>query len=104
MSTEQPKPRVRRQIPKFDPKVLSDVEAFWRDHQKWLQERGYMLRPRFIPGWKPSWIDENGKEIESWTSCEDSRPLKVSCPATVPGLIMLIHSARRHDMRRHTYV
>ncbi|KAH9920142.1 uncharacterized protein B0H18DRAFT_1025301 [Fomitopsis serialis] len=30
-------------------------EIFWRDRQPWLQERGYLLRPRYRPNWKPSW-------------------------------------------------
>ncbi|KAI8993982.1 kinase-like domain-containing protein [Trametes punicea] len=34
---------------------LSEDEIWWRDHQVWLQERGYMLRPRYRPGWVPSW-------------------------------------------------
>ncbi|KAJ3477233.1 hypothetical protein NLI96_g10607 [Meripilus lineatus] len=29
-------------------------EIFWRDHQVWLQEKGYMLRPRYHPDWIPS--------------------------------------------------
>ena len=35
---------------------LSSIEAWWRDHQEWLAERGYTLRPRYKPGWKPSWV------------------------------------------------
>ncbi|KAJ7147612.1 hypothetical protein C8R43DRAFT_889589 [Mycena crocata] len=31
-------------------------EIYWRDHQQWLETCGYMLRPRFRPGWRPSWI------------------------------------------------
>ncbi|KAI1795560.1 kinase-like domain-containing protein [Ganoderma leucocontextum] len=31
------------------------AEYFWRDHQSWLQEQGYMLRPRYHPDWKASW-------------------------------------------------
>ncbi|TBU31675.1 hypothetical protein BD311DRAFT_752237 [Dichomitus squalens] len=38
---------------------LGPSEIWWRDHQTWLQERGYMLRPRYRPDWTPSW--ENGK-------------------------------------------
>ncbi|KAI0316379.1 hypothetical protein OF83DRAFT_1060461 [Amylostereum chailletii] len=30
-------------------------EEWWRDHQVFLQSRGYMLRPRLRPGWTPSW-------------------------------------------------
>ncbi|KAJ3490983.1 hypothetical protein NLI96_g1045 [Meripilus lineatus] len=32
---------------------LDSREIFWRDHQVWLQEKGYMLRPRYHPGWIP---------------------------------------------------
>ncbi|KAL6303573.1 hypothetical protein BKA93DRAFT_787874 [Sparassis latifolia] len=31
------------------------AEYFWRNRQEWLQEHGYMLRPRYMPNWKPSW-------------------------------------------------
>ena len=34
---------------------LSAKEAVWRDRQLFLEQRGYMLRPRFRPGWVPSW-------------------------------------------------
>lgn len=36
-------------------RVLQPKEYWWRDHQKWLEEKGYMLRPRFRPEWVPSW-------------------------------------------------
>ena len=31
--------------------ALFPDETVWRDKQKMLQERGYLLRPRFRPGW-----------------------------------------------------
>jgi hypothetical protein len=34
---------------------LSKEEVYWRDHQKWLLENGYRLRPRYEPNWIPSW-------------------------------------------------
>ncbi len=40
---------------RHDPRTLFKKEIFWRDHQEWLADRGYMLRPRFRPGWIPSW-------------------------------------------------
>ncbi|KAA1478717.1 hypothetical protein DENSPDRAFT_695391 [Dentipellis sp. KUC8613] len=42
------------------PYFLTTAERWWRDRCTMLQARGYMLRPRFRPGWKPSWIDING--------------------------------------------
>jgi hypothetical protein len=47
---------------------LSEGEIWWRDHQVWLDERGYKLRPRLTPGWVPSWL---GKDVRPRISCED---------------------------------
>ncbi|OCH90194.1 hypothetical protein OBBRIDRAFT_826068 [Obba rivulosa] len=47
--------------------TLEPEEIWWRDHQLWLQERGYQLRPRFSPGWIPSWKGTDKK----WWECED---------------------------------
>ncbi|KAI0665383.1 kinase-like domain-containing protein [Trametes maxima] len=43
-----------------EPGALSDDEIWWRDHQVWLQARGYMLRPRYSPDWIPTWKDTSG--------------------------------------------
>ena len=59
----------------FDPKQLTTTEVFWRDHQKWLQDKGYMLRPRYMPDWKPSWL-ENGDGRRPM-EYEDAQPLHV---------------------------
>ncbi|KAJ7142051.1 kinase-like domain-containing protein [Mycena crocata] len=53
--------------------ALDDFEAFWRDHQPWLKEQGYNLRPRYWPDWVPSWRGTNKKR---W-NCEDSRPPRI---------------------------
>ncbi|KAJ7646700.1 hypothetical protein FB45DRAFT_734548, partial [Roridomyces roridus] len=29
--------------------------VFWRDHYLWLQDRGYLLRARYAPGWTTTW-------------------------------------------------
>jgi hypothetical protein len=43
----------------IDHMVLNSVEIFWCDHQKWFEDCGYMLQPRYIPGWKPSWLEKS---------------------------------------------
>ena len=61
--------------PPRDPGVLRhQPEIFWRDHQPWLQENGYMLRPRLRPGWVPSWKGTR----KFWWYCEDGRGSGVS--------------------------
>lgn len=42
--------------------ALADHEIWWRDQQEWLATKGYMLRPRYRPGWVPSW----GKKTDYW--------------------------------------
>ncbi|OJT09372.1 hypothetical protein TRAPUB_14154 [Trametes pubescens] len=48
---------------------LTDEEVYWKDHQGFFEARGYMLRPRYRPGWTPSW---RGKAPEAVLDCEDS--------------------------------
>ena len=45
-------PDVRRRISQVEP-----AEQWWVDHRAWLENRGYLLRSRFTPGWQPSWHD-----------------------------------------------
>ena len=64
----------------YDPCVLLEVEHYWRDRSLWLKERGYTLRPRYSPDWKPSWVGSNKRRID----CEDSR--------LAPGVCIMILS------------
>ncbi|KAJ3551154.1 hypothetical protein NM688_g4882 [Phlebia brevispora] len=48
--------------------ALFPHEEWWRDHQKWLESKGYMLRSRYHPDWVPSW---KAKGIEP-DLCEDA--------------------------------
>ncbi|KAF8200021.1 hypothetical protein K438DRAFT_1583130 [Mycena galopus ATCC 62051] len=41
--------------------VLPPGEAYWRDRHDWLKTCGYVLRPRFRPGWTPSWKGDSTK-------------------------------------------
>ncbi|KAG8927573.1 hypothetical protein FRC03_011492 [Tulasnella sp. 419] len=40
----------------------TDAEEEWAKRFKYLEAKGYRLRPRYRPDWKPSWIMENGEE------------------------------------------
>lgn len=39
---------------------MQRTEVWWQGHQPWLEKQGYMLRSRYLPNWKPSWLDEKG--------------------------------------------
>jgi hypothetical protein len=37
------------------PEKFTRAEQRWANHYEWLKSRGYLLRPRYAPGWVPSW-------------------------------------------------
>lgn len=53
---------------------LLEAEVYWRDRYAFLQESGYVLRPRYHPEWKPSWTGTNRDPM----FCEDSIIIIVS--------------------------
>ncbi|KAK0439926.1 hypothetical protein EV421DRAFT_1964290 [Armillaria borealis] len=53
---------------RISPETLLHGETFWHKHVTWLKECGYELRPRFQPGWVPSWTVMKKEPYE----CEDS--------------------------------
>ncbi|KAH9834890.1 uncharacterized protein C8Q71DRAFT_797679 [Rhodofomes roseus] len=44
---------------------LARHEYFWRDRQPWIREHGYVLRPRYAPDWKPSWLDSQRTLVDT---------------------------------------
>lgn len=65
--------KIRRDTEKGVWKLLPS-EVWWRDHQRFLQSKGYLLPERFRPGWTPSWLGTN--VIPSF--CDDSHMNMVS--------------------------
>ncbi|CDO77759.1 hypothetical protein BN946_scf184993.g22 [Trametes cinnabarina] len=47
---------------------LSSMELFWQARYRYLSDHGYLLRPRYSPEWKPSWMGT----MRDPTFCEDS--------------------------------
>lgn len=54
--------------------VLSTSEEVWKSKQAFFKSHGYMLRPRYRPGWTPSW--EADRFVDPLLA-EDSVPLPV---------------------------
>src|SRR6266702_358668 len=54
--------------------TLFRSEAWWRDHYDDIKRCGYQLRPRYRPGWVPSWKVSN----KYFFSVEDGQPCLVS--------------------------
>ena len=55
---------------------LMNFEVQWRDRQPMLEQRGYMLRPRYRPGWIPSWHKDPSLIPRR---CEDAIAAPVQC-------------------------
>lgn len=78
--------------------TLAPYELSWRRRQPWLQSRGYMLRPRYRPGWVPSWRTTGANPID----CEDSVDIGVCgvlpklCPESIVLTAALLGISTRH--------
>ena len=59
---------------------LSQDEQFWKDRFHLFQSHGYILRPRYRPGWVASWRTSN----TMYLLCEDSLIRSVSSPIPYP--------------------
>lgn len=55
-------------IPGSGSAVLSSSELWWIERYEMLKDQGYTLRPRFRPGWVPTWKVRNIRPLR----CEDS--------------------------------
>jgi hypothetical protein len=42
----------------FKQRQLGELETWWAERQKALEDAGYMLRPQYHKDWKPSWIED----------------------------------------------
>ena len=61
-------------IPGRQPGGIGEIEKWWVERQEALERAGYMLRPRYRPGWQPSWTGSDKFYLEF----EDGQGIKVS--------------------------
>ena len=61
-------------IPGRQPGGIGEHERRWVERQEALEQAGYMLRPRFQPGWQPSWTGTKKQFLD----CEDGQSIGVS--------------------------
>ena len=81
------------------PGGLDEFERWWVDRQEALERAGYMLRPRYRPGWQPSWTG-TGKPYYDF---EDGEVLGVSLSNAAPLwlLDLMTLDALRHGRDSH---
>jgi hypothetical protein len=82
-----------------EPGDLDEVERWWVERQEALERAGYMLRPRFRPGWQPSWAGTD----KPYFDFEDGQAIEVSLDNTAPAwlLILMTSDAIRHGRDSH---
>ncbi|KAI0363366.1 hypothetical protein BV20DRAFT_958448 [Pilatotrama ljubarskyi] len=91
------------------PGELNAGERWWRDHQAWLAERGYALRPRYRPGWTPSWKADPeafGMDYEDWYPAQRAFLLD-AVRISDNSLVILKHvkkSWNPEEIRLHQYL
>ncbi|KAI0351969.1 kinase-like protein [Trametes cingulata] len=78
---------------------LLPSEERWRDRQRFLERRGYLLRPRYSPKWRPSWTGTNlDPEF-----CEDSIVSKtrdvIDATRQQDGLRVAIKTVKREEVQ-----
>ncbi len=59
-------------------------ETYWRDLFPFLESQGYILRPRYHPGWEPVWPPPPGIPF---STTEDYVPLPVCAACQVSRFI-----------------
>jgi hypothetical protein len=54
----------------YYPSALNIFERIWHDRYHFLFQRGLQLRPRYRPGWTPSWLNTKGEFLLAEDSLE----------------------------------
>ena len=82
---------------------IDETETWWVERQEALERAGYMLRPRYRPGWKPSWEGTD----KLYFRCEDGQNEGVRVDPLFTVYVYLREvvasvSGRNQDLRRET--
>lgn len=59
-------------------------EVFWCQHFEFLKSKGYLLRPRYRPGWQPSWGSDGARNYYNY---EDAILPAVRLDHLLPSLL-----------------
>ncbi|KAH8988761.1 kinase-like domain-containing protein [Lactarius hatsudake] len=72
---------------------IDGPEIWWVEQQEALERAGYMLRPRYRPGWKPSWVgtdvrllDYEDGQVQALRVCMDATRISDGRPVMLKRL------------------
>ncbi|KAI0028848.1 kinase-like domain-containing protein [Vararia minispora EC-137] len=78
---------------------LDPREVRWRDRQPYLESKGYMLRPRYRPGWTPSWYTTGKQPRRSEDGLKlPLRSLLVDATRISDGKLVYIKQVKTDDL------
>jgi hypothetical protein len=81
--------QLRRQFfgnnPRIELGAIAPNETWWIERQQALEQAGYMHRPRYRPGWKPSWTGTD----KYYRKFEDGQELTVRVESSVLKFLCL---------------
>ena len=82
-----------------EPGDIAEIERWWVERQEALEQAGYMLRPRFRPGWQPSWAGTD----KPYYDFEDGQTIGVSLNNALSYrlLVLITSDALRHGRNSH---
>ncbi|KAH7889230.1 kinase-like domain-containing protein [Phlebopus sp. FC_14] len=95
-----------------------NCEIFWRNRYEFFKAKGYSLRPRYQPGWKPSWLETKDLLSNSedyvmqikWNVLDASKPdgtvvfIKMIDLARYPNekdIALFLSECQRNDPHNH---
>ncbi|OSD01161.1 hypothetical protein PYCCODRAFT_1413086 [Trametes coccinea BRFM310] len=76
-------------------------ELLWQQRQIFLEEHGYLLRPRYHKNWKPSWIGTNIARAFCEDSIMTSRPQVIDAKRLKDNYIVSIKIVSNKDQELH---
>ncbi|KAL1713751.1 hypothetical protein EV715DRAFT_295796 [Schizophyllum commune] len=77
---------------------VSPEERWWVEHRPWLESSGYLLRPRFQPGWEPSWHDPKVELLDAEDQYPALHPDVLDATRLSDGVSVML---KRVDRRQH---
>ncbi|KAJ7467103.1 kinase-like domain-containing protein [Mycena latifolia] len=76
---------------------LTSGEIFWRDHYSWLKDSGYLLRPRYSPGWSAPWKGTNKASVDFEESVLPPTGSVLDATRTSDGSYVVLKKSDRVD-------
>jgi len=76
------------------PGDIGETEKWWVERHEALKQTGYLLRSRYRPDWKPSWVGTNKFFID----CEDAQRVGVSDNFPLPTCYLYLRFQIRLGM------